>query len=119
MATDRSVKTVNEYRAAAHSFGEWLVRTAKLLEHNPLLSTDRMRGEGDGYERGTLTVDEVYGLLAASPPERAKVYAFLVWTGARCDEARKLEWRDVDLGDRPPAVLPSSSANISAPIAIA
>jgi len=100
----RSPRTVNVYRRDAHTFGEWAVGVAKLLQTNPVEriavrneSADRRK------ERRALTVDEAYRLLDASG-RRRMFYTLQLWTGLRVNEARNLEWRDLLLDDPRPSM---------------
>lgn len=98
----RSPRTVNVYRRCAHSFGEWCVKVARVLDRNPVAAIGLRNETADKRKvRRSLSIDEARRLLNVCGPRRL-FYAVQLWTGLRVSEVRALQWRDLQLdGDRP------------------
>jgi len=96
-----SAKTKKEFQTSANAFFNWLVRMGKLAV-NPLSRVDRVDTRGKAVRKSrAFTQAEFAALVAASPWHRRIVYQFLAYTGARKNEARRLRWSDVELGEKP------------------
>lgn len=91
-----SPKTVNEYRGACYSFGEWCIKQ-KLFDANPVGKIPHWDVSDDTRkERRSLTAQQAYRLLDVSGPRRLR-YTLHLWTGLRISQGAGLEWRDLDL----------------------
>lgn len=88
-----SARTVNSYRARAHTFGAWASdakRRPRLLAYNPVGTIDRCDQTADTRKmRWALTLAETSRLLNVSGPRRL-FYHVALWTGLRVNEARSL-----------------------------
>ena len=97
---NRSAKTKKEFQTSANAFFNWLVRLGRLAV-NPLARVDRVDTRGKAVRKSrAFTQAEIVALLAAAPAGRRLVYLFLLYTGARKNEAASLRWSDVDLTGR-------------------
>lgn len=96
-----AAKTKKEYQTSISAFLNWLVRVDRLMV-NPLAKVDRVDIRGKAVRKSrAYTLDEFRALCRVAPAYRRLVYLFLVYTGARTDEARSLRWSSVDLGVKP------------------
>ena len=90
-------KTLNHYRAAVGGLCNWAVKIARILPRNPVDVIENRSIDGDvRKERRALTLPQAEQLLAVAGP-RALWYEAAIYTGLRCDELAKLQWRDLDL----------------------
>ncbi len=101
-AKGRSPRTVNVYRRCAHSFCEWCMKVARVLDRNPVAVIGLRNEAADRRKvRRSLSIDEARRLLSVCGLRRL-FYAVQLWTGLRVSEVRALQWSDLDLlGDRP------------------
>ena len=84
-------KYVNDVLGAALTFFSWLERR-EVVPVNPLHHVEKVRNEDVGTYRRALSADEVARLLGAAPPERARVYLEILYTGLRRHEMNRLTW---------------------------
>lgn len=89
-------RTVNAHLADLSAFFGWCVRTDR-LESSPCAGIQKATVKTEKPRRA-LSVSECRALLAASPPQRAIVYHFLILTGLRRAEAESIRWGDIHLG---------------------
>lgn len=96
-----AAKTKKEFQTSINAFMNWLVRMGKVVA-NPLKQVDSVdiRGKQVRLSRAFTKV-ELADLCRKAPPHRRIVYLFLAYTGARTNEARSLQWGDVQLGEKP------------------
>jgi len=95
--------TLNHYLAAASVFLNWVENTHNIS--NRLKNVKNVSSQkGHQYGPRAFSEDELEKLIAAAP-DRALLYRFLSLTGLRRQEARKLCWGDVQIGQKPHLVL--------------
>ena len=89
-----NAQTINRYIAHLKGLVHWCQKRGR-LGHDPLISIQKLPEAP--RQRVGLTGEQVNGLLAAAPPERAAVYQFAVLTGLRRSELQALRWGDLHL----------------------
>ena len=100
---DFEARTLNHYLDAAQVFLNWVEDTYEYS--NPLKRVKKVKIVlENSYGPRAFSFDELARLIVAAP-ERALLYRFLALTGLRRQEARKLCWGDVQLGDNARLVL--------------
>jgi len=100
-----AAKTKKEFQTSANAFFNWLVRMGKLAV-NPLAKVDRVDTRGKAVRKSrAFSQAEFSALIAAAPESRRLVYLFLVYTGARKNEAAALRWSDITFGEKPSVLL--------------
>jgi len=99
-------KTLNQFLDHATIFGDWLVKSKRLLPQNPMTTVARMTAKTNNTYRRAATPDELNRLLASAPSERAVIYRFLIYVPLRRRAMEGIEWRDLALdGERPTLTL--------------
>ncbi|UCD76077.1 MAG: site-specific integrase [Phycisphaerales bacterium] len=107
IADGRTAKTVNQHRADLSAFFRWCVQRGRLAA-NPCDAVEKIADKREKTRRA-LSVDEIRVLLESAPSHRALVYLFLVYTGLRRTEAKRLTWSHLHLdGVNPHIELPAS-----------
>ena len=100
---DLAPKYVNDLLGILRTFLTWLEREGVIMQ-NPMKHVGKAKViEGEGYRRA-LSADEVQRLLDASPPQRAAVYLFIIYTGLRRNEMNQIKGEHFQL-DRPDPTL--------------
>lgn len=97
-----AARTVNRKLWQVQAFGDWLVRD----EYISVNATKRVQplresGEDRKMPHRAFTPQEAERLIAGAPARYRLFYRFQLWTGLRSSEARLIERRDLDLGDKP------------------
>lgn len=93
-----SARSINQHRATAVAFLEWCVRCERLPD-NPLKVVPKLDESRDRrHERRAFEASELQRLFEVSP-QRRPIYLFLVLTGLRRNEAKRITWGDVFLDD--------------------
>ena len=97
-----SAKTLHQYAATLHGFGEWCATHGRLAS-NPIGPVKATATEARRRRRA-LTQDELHRLFKAAPPDRRIVYLVAVGTGLRRTELADLVWGDVRLDSPTPFI---------------
>jgi integrase len=100
---DKSARTCNVYRSRLYGICEFALKTAKVLNVNPVKEIGTLSGDAVKVRRA-LSPDEANRLLAVArehDPARALYYETALMTGLRWGEIAALRWADLILSDRP------------------
>lgn len=121
-AESRAARTVNRKLWQVQAFGDWLVRE-EYVSTNATRRAEILKesGEDRRMKHRAFTPHEAERFLDGVPERYRLFYRLRFWTGLRGSEARLIERRDLDLGDKPTltvrAAVAKNGAEFTIPLA--